>query len=71
VSNQDLIRKLESGDVRARREAARSLAQISAIKGITERDERDISDAVAPLAAALFDQDVEVRRHAADALRAA
>jgi HEAT repeat protein len=71
MSNQHLIRKLESSDVEVRREAARTLAQYPAMQAYMERDERDISDAIGPLAVALFDEDAEVRKHAARALRAA
>ena len=71
MSSRHLIHKLESGDVEARREAARTLAQYPAQPDIMERDERDISDAIGPLAVAFFDRDAEVRKHAARAIGAA
>ncbi len=71
MSHQFLIDKLESDDVDARREAARTLAMYPSRADIMERDERDISDAIGPLAVALFDEDAEVRKHAAQALGAA
>lgn len=71
MSNQALIRKLESDDVASRREAAETLAQYPSMGAIMERDERDISDAIAPLARVLFDEDAEVREYAARAIRAA
>ena len=71
MSNRALIRKLESDDVASRREAAETLAQYPSMGAIMERDERDISDAIAPLARVLFDEDAEVRKYAARAIRAA
>jgi HEAT repeat protein len=71
LSNRRLVEKLQSDDLATRRSAARSLAEIPATLGITERDERDISDAIDALAVALFDEDEEVRRHAASALASA
>jgi HEAT repeat protein len=71
MSNEDLIRKLTSRDVKARRAAAETLARYPAMGALMERDERDISDAVGPLAVALFDEDAGVRKQAARALRAA
>ena len=69
MSNQHLIRKLESDDVASRREAAETLAQYPSMGAIMERDERDISDAIAPLALVLCDEDIEVRKYAARAIR--
>ena len=69
MHNQHLIRKLESGDVEARREAARTLAQYPAMQDIMERDERDISDAIDPLAVVFFDEDAEVRKRVRSDLR--
>ena len=71
MSNEDLIRKLQSSDVEVRRAAAETLARYPAMGAFMERDERDISDAVGPLAVALFDGDAGVRKQAARALRAA
>ena len=71
MRNQHLIDMLESGDVEVRREAARTLAQYPAMLAIMERDERDISGAIGPLAVVLFDEDAEVRKQAANALHAA
>ncbi len=71
MSIRTLIDGLASDDVLQRRLAAKTLSQIPAMGAIMERDERDISDAIAPLAVTLFDEDLEVRQHASSALRSA
>ncbi len=71
MSVSDLICRLESGDIEVRREAARTLAELPAMGAIMERDERDISAAISPLAAAFLDGDDELRTYAAQALAGA